>query len=140
MSYTTAKIIVEVISFSRYSCKLALYLATGRQFRKHLVKLIFHCNKQLNRQWSNTTVTSIATRTNSYKPSAEKATLLSLSNGRVPTVESISSKYPSTKLNSLTRERVSWSVGPSVESLTPQDEPCESCFILNNNNNDYVVD
>lgn len=54
MGYMTAKTVVEVVSFSRYACKLFLYLATGRQFRKHLLRLLLRCNKQLQGKWGET--------------------------------------------------------------------------------------
>lgn len=58
MSYWTARTVVEFLCFSRYSCKLFLYLATGRQFRKNLLKLVFKCNKQLRNKYDSTNVTS----------------------------------------------------------------------------------
>lgn len=36
LTYMTVRSIVEIICFSRYSCKLFIYLITGKQFRKHL--------------------------------------------------------------------------------------------------------
>ena len=71
MGYMTGRTIVEVISFSRYSCKLFLYLATGRQFRKHLLRLLFRCNKQLKGKWGDTA--SVVTRHNASKGAAHGA-------------------------------------------------------------------
>lgn len=140
MGYIIGRSVVEIVSFSRYSCKLLIYLATGRQFREHLLRLLFKCNnRSLARQMSNTTMTSI-TRNSSYKPSAEKTTLLS--RGRTFTNDSITFDQSNMSNNN----GVTWTAEPCTRSSTLKEDSCESCFTLkhnsddNSNNNNNVDD
>lgn len=39
LTFITARSVVEILCFSRYSCKFFIYLVTGKQFRTHLRQL-----------------------------------------------------------------------------------------------------
>jgi len=43
VKYITVRTVVEVLSFSRYSCKFFIYLTTGKLFRKSLKNLMASC-------------------------------------------------------------------------------------------------
>lgn len=143
MSYITVRTIIEVVSFSRYSCKLFIYLATGRQFRKQLKG--FSCRKKMACQTSETTMTSIASRANSYKRQPEKMKLLSL--GRLAQTESTFTKFSSSPTaspaqtpdscvaESLALEANEMSPPQTNGTSPPQTNGTTSP--LNNNNNNY---
>lgn len=58
LKYFNARTIIELICFSRYSCKLFLYLATGKQFRRYLLKSTFKCSKHIQSRWGDKSISA----------------------------------------------------------------------------------